>query len=161
MIVTKDGQAVPLTRKVVVAIVLISILLVASTAAVTYAVLVSQGKIGSSGRIVVIGLKVTAVGSSADLTSIEWGDLVAGSMATRQISVINNGTIPTTLSMSTGDWIPLIAQQYIGITWNYASGTVLQPGAAQTVTITINVNQYVTGVTNFTNAIYIIATQST
>ena len=159
MIVTKDGIAVPIARNVVVAIVLISILLVASTAAVTYALLSSQGKIGSNGRIVVIGLKVTAVGSSADLTSIEWGDLAAGSTATRQISVINNGTIPTTLSMSTGDWIPLIAQQYISITWNYASGTVLQPGASQTVTITINVNQYVTGVNTFTNTIYIIATQ--
>jgi hypothetical protein len=64
--------------------------------------------------------------------------------ATDQISVINNGTIPTTLSMSSGDWGPLIAQQYLTITWNYTSGIVLQPGASQTVTITINVNQYVT-----------------
>ena len=127
---------------------------------VTYAVLPAQGKIGSSGRIVVIGVKVTAVGSSADLQSIEWGDLSAGSTATRQISVTNNGTIPTTLSMSVGDWVPLIGQQYISITWNYASGTVLQPGASQTVTITINVNQYVTGVNTFTNTIYGIATQS-
>jgi succinate dehydrogenase/fumarate reductase cytochrome b subunit len=40
----------------------------------------------------------------------------------------------------------LIAQQYLTITWNYASGTVLQPGASQTVTMTIDVNQYITGV---------------
>ena len=105
--------------------------------------------------------KVSAVGSNQDLTNIDWGDLTAGSTATRQISVINNGTIPITLSMSVGDWIPLIGQQYISITWNYASGTILQPGAAQTVTININVNQYVTGINTFTNTIYIIATQST
>jgi hypothetical protein len=73
--------------------------------------------------------------------------------------VINNGTVPTTLSMSAGDWIPLIAQQYLTITWNYASGTILQPGTSQTVTITINVNQYVTGINTFTNTTYIIATQ--
>src|SRR5665647_991373 len=73
-----------------------------------------------------------------------------------KICVINNGTIPTTLSMSAGDWVPLIAQQYLTITWNYTSGTVLQPGASQTVTITINVNQYVIGVNTFTNTIYII-----
>jgi hypothetical protein len=160
MIVTKNGVALPISRTTLTAILLISVLLVASTAAVTYAVLSAQGKIGSSGRIVVIGVKVTAVGSSADLTSIEWGDLIAGSTATKQICVINNGTIPTTLSMSVGDWVPLIAQQYISITWNYASGTALQPGASQTVTMTINVNQYVTGVNTFTNTIYIIATQS-
>jgi len=120
----------------------------------------AQGKIDSSGSIVVIGLKVTAVGSNADLQSIEWGDLSAGSTTTRQISVINNGTIPMTLSMSVDDWVPLIAQQYLTITWNYASGTVLQPSASQTVIITINVNQYVTGVNTFTNTIYVIATQS-
>jgi hypothetical protein len=143
MIVSKGGVAFPISRNVVFAIVLISVILVASTAAVTYAVLSAQGKIGSSGRIIAIGVKVTA-----------------GATATRQISVINNGTIPITLSMSSGDWVPLIAQQYLTITWNYASGTVLQPGTSQTVTITINVNQYVTGVNTFTNTIYIIATQS-
>ncbi len=71
MIVTKNGVALPISRKTLIAIVLISVLLVASTAAVTYAVLSAQGKIGSSSRIAVIGVKVTAVGSSADLTSIE------------------------------------------------------------------------------------------
>ena len=135
-------------------------MLVASTAAVTYAVLSAQGILASSGRIVIIGVTVTAVDSSADLESIEWGELSAGSTTTRQIAVINNGTIPTTLSMSVDNWVPLIAQQYLTITWNYASDTVLQPGASQTVTITINVNQYVTGVNTFTNTIYIIATQS-
>jgi hypothetical protein len=77
-----------------------------------------------------------------------------------ELSFEKNGTVPTTLSMSAGDWVPLIAQQYLTITWNYASGTVLQPGASQALTMTINVNQYVTGVNTFTNTIYIIATQS-
>lgn len=160
MIVTKGGVAFPISRNVVFAIVLLSVILVASTAAVTYAVLSASGKIGSSGRIIAIGVKVTAVGSNADLTNIDWGDLTAGATVKRQISVINNGTVPTTLSISAGDWVPLIAQQYLSITWNYASGTVLQPGTSQTITITINVNQYVTGVNTFTNTIYMIATQS-
>ena len=60
--------------------------------------------------------------------------------------------------MSVDDWVQLIAQQYLTITWNYASGTVLQPGTSQTVTITINVNQQVTSINTFTNNIYIIAT---
>jgi len=159
MIVTKGGAAFPISRNAVFAIVLLSVILVASTAAVTYAVLSSSGKIGSSGRIIAIGAKVSAVGSNQDLTNIEWGDLTAGATATRQISVTNNGTVPTTLSMSADDWIPLIAQQYLTITWNYTSGTLLQPGASQTITMTINVNQYVTGVNTYTNTIYIIATK--
>jgi len=160
MIFMKNGVARPISRNTHFTILLISVLLVACTAAATYALLSAQGKLGSSGRIVVIGVKVTAVGSNADLQSIEWGDLSAGSTTTRQISVINNGTIPTALSMSVDDWVPLIAQQYLTITWNYASGIILQPGASQTITITINVNQYITGVNTFTNTIYIIATQS-
>ena len=104
--------------------------------------------------------KVSAVGSNQDLTNIDWGDLTAGATVARQICVINNGTIPTTLLMSVGDWVPLIAQQYLTISWNYASGTVLQAGASQALTITINVNQYVTGVNIFTNTIYVIAAQS-
>lgn len=160
MIVTKDGVAFPISRNAVFAIVLLSVILVASTAAATYAVLSASGKIGSSGRIIAIGLKVTTVDSNQDLTNIDWGDLTAGATATYQICVINNGTVPITLSMSAGDFIPLIAQQYINITWNYTSGTILQPGTSQTVTITINVNQYVTGVNTFTNTIYIIATQT-
>ena len=85
---------------------------------------------------------------------------VSSSVMSDKISVINNDAIPTTLSMSVGDWVPLIGQQYISITWNYASGTVLEPDASQTITLTINVNQYVTGINTFTNTIYIIATQS-
>ena len=160
MIFVKNGVARPISGNALFATLLVSVLLVACTAAATYAVLSAQGKLGSSGRIVVVGVKVTAVGSNADLQSLEWGDLSAGSTATRQISVINNGTIAATFSMSVDDWVPLIAQQYLTITWNYASGTLLQPGTSQTVTITINVNQYVTGIGAFTNTIYIIATQS-
>jgi len=50
MIVTKDGVAFPISRNVVFTIILISVILVASTAAVTYDILSAQGKIGSSGR---------------------------------------------------------------------------------------------------------------
>ena len=50
MIATKGGVAFPISKNVVFAIVLISAILAASTAAVTYAVLSSQGKIGSSGE---------------------------------------------------------------------------------------------------------------
>ena len=123
MIFTKNGVARTISGNTLFAILFVSVLLVASTAAATYALLSAQGKLSSSGRIVVVGVKVTAVGSNADLQSLEWGDLAAGSTTSRQISVINNGTIATALSMSVDDWVPLIAQQYLTITWNYASGT--------------------------------------
>lgn len=51
MIVTKGGVPFPISRNAVFAIVLLSAILFATTAAATYAVLSAQGKIGSSGRI--------------------------------------------------------------------------------------------------------------
>jgi hypothetical protein len=71
MIVTKGGVAFPISRNVIFGIVLISVILVASTAAVTYAALSAHGKIGSSGRIIALGVKVTVVGSNQDLTNID------------------------------------------------------------------------------------------
>ncbi|MBE3115935.1 hypothetical protein IMZ68_01900 [Candidatus Bathyarchaeota archaeon] len=49
--------------------------------------------------------------------------------------------------------------QYVSFSWSYVSVTVVQPGANVQVTLTISVNQYIVGVTDFTNNIYIIATQ--
>jgi hypothetical protein len=82
---------------------------------------------GSSGRFVAIGVKVTSVGSSADLQSLEWGDLSAGPTRTRQICVDQQRNYSNNILNSASDWVPLIAQQYLTVIWNYASGTVLQP----------------------------------
>ncbi len=54
-----------------------------------------EGGRAHSGRIIARGVKVTAVGSNQDLTNIDWVDLTAGTTASRQICVINNGTVPT------------------------------------------------------------------
>jgi hypothetical protein len=96
---------------------------------------------------------------TAECTNINWGDLAAGASNTHMIWIKNNGTIPITLSMSAGDWVPLVAQQYVLFSWSYVSGTVVEPGANVQVTLTPSVNQYIVGVTDFTNNIYIIATQ--
>ena len=74
--------------------------------------------------------------------------------------VKNNGTVPIILSLSAGDWIPLIAQQYITFSWNYVPGTEIQRDTALEVAVTISVNQCIVNVEDFTNNIYIIATKN-
>ena len=54
----------------------------------------------------------------------------------------------------------MIAQQYITFSWNYASGTVLQKNQVIEVTVTITANQYIAGVEEFNNNLYIIATKA-
>jgi hypothetical protein len=157
---TQDGQAVTLTPPQIAAIVLVSVLLIVSVGAVTYAALSSTGKFGSYGRIVSIGVQVfDNAALTVECRDIDWGDLAAGASNTHMFWLKNNGTIPVTLSMSAGDWVPLVAQQYVSFSWSYVSGTVVAPGVNVQVTLTISVNQYIVGVADFTNNIYIIATQ--
>lgn len=134
--------------------------MIASVGAVTYAALSSTGKFGSHGRIVSIGVQVfDNAALLVDCRDIDWGDLAAGASNTHTVWIKNNGTIPITLSMNAGDWVPLLSQQYVLFSWSYVSGTVVAPGANVQVTMTISVNQYIVGVTDFTNNIYLIATQ--
>jgi hypothetical protein len=160
LIRTKDGISVQLTPTQIAAIVLVSTLLIASVGAVTYAALSSSGRFGSQGRIVSIGVQVFDNSAlTVECTDIDWGDLAAGASNAHTLWIKNNGTIPITLGIGAGDWVPLVAQQYVSSSWSYLSGTIVAPGANMQVTITITVNQYIVGVTDFTNNIYVIATQ--
>lgn len=105
-------------------------------------------------------MKVTDIGSSVDLNSIDWGELAHRGSSTYQLWIKNNGTSPIVLRMSAGDLVPLIAEQFVSYSWNYTPGTVLQKNQVLEVTITISISQYIIGVEDFTNNIYIIATMS-
>jgi len=117
----QDGPPVKLTPTQIAAIVLVSVLLIASVGAVTYAALSSTGKFGSHGRIVSIGVQVfDNAALLVECRDINWGDLAAGASNTHTVWIKNNGTIPITLSMSAGDWVPLVAQQYVLFSWSYS-----------------------------------------
>jgi hypothetical protein len=127
MMRTKDGQQIKLSVRQVAAIILVSVLIVSGTGAGTYAALQASGRFGSSGKIVAIGLQVFEDAALTHLaTDVDWGELAAGNTAAVTLWVKNNGTVPIILSLSAEDWTPLIAQQYITFTWNYAPGTVIQ-----------------------------------
>lgn len=120
---TKDGISVQLTPTQIAAIVLVSVLLIASVGAVTYAALSSTGKFGSHRRIVSIGVQVfDNAALSVECKTLIGMTLTAGASNTHTVWLKNNGTIPITLSMSAGDWVPLVAQQYVSFSWSYVSG---------------------------------------
>ncbi len=140
MMRTRDGQTVTLSKGQVAAIVLISVLAVSAAGSVTYAALQASGRFGSSGKIVAIGLQVFRDAAlTQQATEFSWGELAAGNTATMQLWVKNNGTVPIILSLSAEDWTPLIAQQYITFSWNYAPGTVIQKGSLLEVAVIISV----------------------
>jgi len=123
------------------------------------AALVTSSTFSNSGTIVAIGVGVYSDSACTTvLTSINWGNLTLGASASYTIYVKNNGTVPVTLTMTTGNWNPTTASSYITLSWN-RSNYVLTAGSSVQAALTLNVSSSLTGFTNFAFDITITGTQ--
>jgi hypothetical protein len=123
------------------------------------AALVTSRTFSNSGTIVAIGVGVYSDSACTTvLPSINWGNLTLGASASYTIYVKNNGTIPVTLTMTTGNWNPATASSYISLTWD-KQNYVLTAGSSVQAALTLNVSSSLTGFTNFTFDITITGTQ--
>jgi hypothetical protein len=89
-----------------------------------------DGQISSSVNI--------GVFSDADATvscsSVNWGSLSPGSVASQVIYVKNTGDTTTTLSLSATDWVPSSASSALTLSWD-KEGNRLTPGTVVRATI--------------------------
>ena len=73
-----------------------------------------------------------------ELTSIQWGEIEAGTIANFTFWVINSGPVVTTLALDATNWYPLNATfnmgEWMTFTWDY-SGVPINPGRARQVTL--------------------------
>ena len=123
------------------------------------AALVTSSTFSNSGTIVAIGVGVYSDSSCTTvLSSINWGNLTLGASTSYTIYVKNNGTIPVTLTMTTGNWNPTTASSYITLSWNRPN-YVLTAGSSVQAALTLNVSSSLTGFTNFAFDITITGTQ--
>lgn len=117
----------------------------------------SLATIQSSGNIQAtlgIGLYSNLQGTTP-LTSLPWGTLEPGQSQTATIYVKNEGNQPTTLSLQTDNWNPISAGTYLILSWNYDNQPI-DPNEIVQITLTLNVNQNIEGITNFSFDITII-----
>jgi hypothetical protein len=82
------------------------------------------------------------------LTSIQWGTIAAGSFVERTIYLKNPQSTPLTLSLSTSNWNPANAANFITITWN-KENQVLDGGQSTTATIRLTVASTVSSNSDF------------
>lgn len=95
---------------------------------------------------------------TSPVTTIDWGTLAPEETVNKIIYIHNNGTIPAALSMTTSEWVPSTAANYITVTWN-CSDYVLPAGHVVGATLTLSVNSTTNGLTNFSFSIIITGTE--
>lgn len=85
---------------------------------------------------------------SSKVTSLDWGSLEPGATKSYSVYIRNEGGSAVTLSMSTANWSPSSASNYLVLTWN-SDGRTVNAGEAVRATFTLTVSDSVSGISSF------------
>jgi hypothetical protein len=123
---------------------------------VTYA-LTSSYVLHSSGTIKGLGVGIYSdSGCTRTLTSIDWGIADPGSTKNVTIYARNDGNTPVTLSLSTANWNPSNAANYISLSWNYNGQTIAANQVIQII-LSLSISSSIQGITAYSFDIVISA----
>ena len=98
-------------------------------------------------------------GCTQRISSVEWGSIDAGRSKDKIMYVKNSGEYEVSLSLSTDDWSPSSASNYMDLSWDY-DGSILGPGEVERVLITLTVSSSITGINSFNFNIVITGSAS-
>jgi len=113
--------------------------------------------ISNSGSVKTVGLGVywDAALTNA-VSSIGWGTINPGSNSTVTVYIRNEGDTTVNLTMSTANWNPSTASNYITLTSDYG-GQTIGVAAVIVVKLTLSVSASTTGITAFSFNINMVA----
>ena len=128
------------------------------TAAIVVGVIVYFSlRLRGAGRIKCVGVKAFADPEGMkEISGIDWGLISPGGYAYRSIYLKSLSTVPVNLTLSTEAWSPSNASDVLTLSWDYDGGD-LNPGQIIPVTLTLNVDNAITGITDFAFDIIITA----
>ena len=89
--------------------------------------------------------------------SLDWGQIEPSSNSTVMVYVRNEGESAVSLWMTTSDWTPNVASNYMALSWNY-TGRILSPHEVSPIELILNISPTVSGITDFSVDIVISAT---
>jgi hypothetical protein len=98
-------------------------------------------------------------GLSNRISTIDWGTIYPGSSKNVTVHISNESNTTIILSLSTKDWNPESAKNYITLSWDY-NGQMVAPHQNTRITLTLHVSENTKEVTNFTFNIVITAEQA-
>ena len=103
---------------------------------VTAGLIVTQ-TVPSNGTVEAVNIGVYSDSEcTQNLTSISWGTLYPGNSTTKTLWVKNTGSLPVTITMTSGSWMPTEANTVLTPTWN-RQNTVLNVGQSIDATLTL------------------------
>jgi hypothetical protein len=157
----KDENGSPQRKMVIrVIIVVLTLSIVMLNADVIFGLLTTVLNINTTGVIASVNIKCYRESECLNsYSTIIWGTLNAGSSRSVKAYIKNEGNIPLKLSLTTADWNPQHATNYIFLTWDY-SNTVLQPNDVLEVTFTLTVSGSIQGIDNFSFYIHLTAEET-
>jgi hypothetical protein len=118
----------------------------------------SNRTFSNSGSVKAIGVGVYwDQACSNPVSSISWGTIDPGSSVNKTIYIKNTGNNAATLNLATSNWSPSNASSYMTLSWDY-NGLPVNANAVIQVKLTLSVSSGVSGITNFSFDITIVAT---
>lgn len=93
------------------------------------------------------------------ISSVSWGSIEAGSSIDRVIYVKNSGDYRVFIELSTDDWVPSDAVDFIHLSWD-SDGIYLDPSAVLEATLTLNIDSSIDGIDSFSFDIILIGSAS-
>lgn len=117
----------------------------------------SNKTISNSGSVKAIGVGVYSdQACTSPVTSISWGTIDPGASIDKIVYIKNTGNNPVTLTLATSNWNPTGASNYMTLGWDYG-GQSINAGAVVQVKLTLSVSSSISGITNFSFDITIVA----
>jgi hypothetical protein len=133
----------------IIAVMLLSAILSGLIIANVRSIYQTSSTISSVGTLKAIGIGVYwNEDSTRRVNAIEWGILQPGAQKSATVYISNEGNIPLTLSISTSNWNPPTASNYLTLTWSH-TGQTITAGTTVKVTLTLVVSENITGIRNF------------
>jgi hypothetical protein len=114
-------------------------------------------RIPSTGTIKAVGCAVYWDSNlTKPVTTIKWGICEPGKEYNRSVYIKNTSNVATNLTLGTENWDPTTASDYVTLYWNYDNHT-LAVNEVIPVVLTLAIAGDITGITNFSFTIVIIA----
>lgn len=114
-----------------------------------YAILQSSVRINNQGTVKALDVGVYWDSNCTNPVSlINWGTVEPDSTNNVTVYVRNEGNTAANISMTSENWNPSNAPNYLTLNWNY-NGQQLNPSETVQITLSLNVSSSVQGIENF------------